>query len=189
MRLKSVFLMAQMLMMPLCLVAQPTLYIVRHAEKVANWPEKELGNFQPLSEEGVATARRLANHFATTRLAAIYCSSTTRCLHTAFPLAQQSGIPLDTALALRDTAAISEFYETLAKKFKPDQSVLLVTHSNIIPYLLINAGLSRDCFDRMGIQQSMSSNWLVIEGYDNLYRVERLGFKRQNCEGITRGKF
>lgn len=169
--------------------AQPTLYIVRHAEKLANWPEKELGNFQPLSEEGVATAHRLAKHFEGMNFAAIYSSSTTRSLHTAFPLAQKLGLPIDTAFALRDTSAIAAFYAELSKKFTADQSILLVSHSNIIPYLLMNAGLSRDCFDTMGIQQSMSSNWLVIEGYENVYRVERLGMKRERCEGITRGKF
>lgn len=168
---------------------QPTLYIVRHAEKLANWPEKELGNFQPLSEEGVATAHRLAKHFETMKFAAIYSSSTTRSLHTAFPLAQKLGLPIDTALALRDTSAIAAFYVELSKKFTADQSILLVTHSNMIPYLLMKAGLAPACFDKMGIQQSMSSSWLVIEGYENVYRVERLGMRRQHCEGITRGKF
>lgn len=169
--------------------AQPTLYIVRHGEKLANWPEKELGNYQPLSEEGVATARRLAKHFEATKFAAIYSSSTTRTLHTAFPLAQTLGLALDTALALRDTSAIDAFYGVLSKKFGPHQSILLVTHSNLIPYLLMKAGLARECFDNMGIQQSTSGSWLVIEGYDNVYRVERLGEKRQGCEGITRARF
>jgi phosphohistidine phosphatase SixA len=177
----------------LCIAAtaypQPTLYIVRHAEKLANWPEKELGDFQPLSETGVATSHRLAKHLASIKFAAIYSSSTTRALHTAFPFAQELGLPIDTALALRDTSAIATFYAELSKKFNANQFILLVTHSNIIPYLLMNAGLSRDCFDRMGIQRSMSSSWLVIEGYDNLYRVERLGAKREKCDGITRGKF
>lgn len=177
----------------LCIAAtaypQPTLYIVRHAEKLANWPEKELGDFQPLSETGVATAHRLAKHLASIKFAAIYSSSTTRALHTAFPIAQSLGLPIDTARALRDTSAIDLFFAELSRKFSADQAILLVSHSNIIPYLLIKAGLARECFDRMGIQPSMSSTWLVIEGYENIYRVERLGMKRQSCEGITREKF
>ncbi len=184
--------------------AQPTLYIVRHAEKLANWPERELGNFQPLSEEGIATSNRLAKHFEKFPFAAIYSSSTTRSLHTAFLVVQKSGLAVDTALAMRDTSAIDYFYSTISKKFGPDKSVLLVTHSNIIPYLLIKAGLPKECFDTMGIHQSMESRWLLIEGYDNIYKVEKLGVKRtptsatqtadrssgqDGCEGITRGKF
>ncbi|MGH2567588.1 MAG: phosphoglycerate mutase family protein, partial [Bacteroidota bacterium] len=171
--------------------SQPTVYIVRHAEKLANWPEQEHGPFQPLSEEGVATARRLAQHFGTIPFAAIYSSPTTRSLHTGFPLSQQLNLPLLATDALRDTALIDSFYTELSQHFNVGQAVLLVTHSNIIPYLLIKAGLSRDCYDKMGIQSSMVSRWLVIEGYENIYRVESLGAKRATigCEGITREKF
>ncbi len=170
-------------------LSQPVLYIVRHAEKLANWPERELGTFQPLSEAGVATAARLAKHFEAMKFAAIYSSSTTRTLHTTFPLSQKLGVPVDTVRAMMDTAAIESFYAQLSKKFGPDQSVLLVTHSNIIPYLLVKAGLSSECFDNMGVQKSMGSSWLVVEGYDNIYKVEGLGKKRTGCEGITRGRF
>ncbi len=176
--------------------AQPTLYIVRHAEKLANWPEKELGNFQPLSEEGAASAKRLAKHFEGTHFDAISSSSATRSLHTAFLVAQKSGLPIDTALALRDTAAIDSFYSALSKKFGPDKSILLVSHQNIIPYLLIKAGLTKDCFDKMGIHQSMESRWLLLEGYDNIFKVEPWGMKQtstasgqEGCKGITRERF
>ena len=168
-------------------VAQPRLYIVRHAEKVANWPEQSLGNFQPLSEEGVATAKRLAKHFEKASFAAVYSSSTTRALHTAFMVGQKLSLPVDTALAMRDTSAIEAFYSSLSKKFGPTQSVLLVTHQNIVPYLLVKAGLTRDCFDAMGIHPSMESRWLLIEGYDNIFVVERMGMK--DCTGITRERF
>ena len=170
-------------------MAQPKLYIVRHAEKIANWPEQSLGNFQPLSDEGGATARRLAKHFEKTTIAAIYSSSTTRTLHTAFMVGQKLGLPVDTASAMRDTSAIEAFYSSLAKKFGPTQSVLLVTHQNIIPYLLLKAGLTRDCFDAMGIHPSMESRWLLIEGFDNIFVVQRMGMKENNCAGITREKF
>lgn len=169
--------------------AQPKIYIVRHAEKVANWPERELGNFQPLSDEGMATAKRLAGHFEKFSFAAIYSSSTTRTLHTAFQVGQKLGIPIDTALAMRDTSAIDAFYSTLSKKFGPDKSVLLVTHQNIIPYLLIKAGLRSDCFDAMGIHSSMESRWLLVEGFDNIYSVERVGAKQNGCAGIIRERF
>jgi phosphohistidine phosphatase SixA len=170
-------------------LAQPKLYIVRHAEKVANWPERTLGTFQPLSEEGVATAKRLAKCFEKASFAAIYSSSTTRALHTAFVVGQKLNLPVDTAFAMRDTSAIEAFYSFLSKKFGPTQSVLLVSHQNIVPYLLLRAGLTRDCFDAMRIHPSMESSWLLIEGYDNIYIVERMGKNEKDCVGITLEKF
>jgi len=182
-------LLFTLLLFPITSLSQPTLYIVRHAEKLANWPEQTLGIYHPLSETGVATATRLAKHFETMKFAAIYSSATTRSLHTAFPLSQKLGLPIESARALADTAAIEAFYAELSAKFKPGQSVLLVTHSNIAPYLLMKAGMSNECFEAMGIVKSMGSSWLVIEGYDNIYKVENLWKKRMGCEGITRGKF
>jgi len=169
--------------------SQPKLYIVRHAEKLANWPEETHGQFHPLSEAGVATANRLAKHFETMKFSAIYSSPATRTLHTAFPLSQKLGVAIESARALADTSAIDAFYAELSKKFKPGQSILLITHSNITPYLLMKAGMPRDCFDAMGIQKSMGSSWLVTEGYDNIYTVEKLGTPVGDCGGITRSKF
>jgi len=180
-----VSLLVFFLVVPVSSFSQPTLYIVRHAEKLAHWPEAQLGTFHPLSEKGVATASRLAQHFETMKFTAIYSSVTTRALHTAFPLSEKLGLPIETAQALADTSAIDDFYREISKRFGPGQSILLVTHSNIIPYLLLKAGMSRECFDEMGIIRSMGSAWLVTEGYDNLYIVENLGRKRTGCEGIT----
>ncbi|MCI0707591.1 MAG: histidine phosphatase family protein [Ignavibacteriae bacterium] len=170
-------------------VSQPKLYIVRHAEKLANWPEETLGTYHPLSEKGVATADRLAKHFETMQFAAIYSSPTTRTLHTAFPLAQKLNMDINTAKALADTSAINAFLAELLTTFKPDQSVLLVSHSNIIPYVLMKAGMPRSCFEEMGIIRSMGSSWLVTEGYDNIYVVEQQETAKEHCGGVTRTKF
>lgn len=170
-------------------LSQPKLYIIRHAEKLANWPEDKHGPYQPLSETGVATANRLAKHFETTKFAAIYSSPTTRTLHTAFPVSQKLGQPTEAVRALADTSALDAFIADLSKKFKADQSILLVSHSNIIPYLLMKAGMPRDCLDEMGIIRSMGSSWLVTEGYDSIYIIEQLGNTKGKCGGVTRAKF
>jgi phosphohistidine phosphatase SixA len=178
-----------LLLLPASLAAQPTLYIVRHAEKLDGWPEREHGPFHPLSDRGIATAHRLAAHFAATPVAAIFSSPTTRSLHTAYPLSHASGIPLQAARAMMDTSAIDEFLRTVASDYTADQAVLLVTHSNIIPYILIKLGLAKECFEAMDIHPSSTSRWLLAEKHENLYVVKNwggdwLGEKEDGCAGI-----
>ena len=62
--------------------AQPTIYIVRHAEKVDSWPDAHQA-FQPLSSKGISTSDDLAIYFSEINLSAIYSSTTVRTMHTA----------------------------------------------------------------------------------------------------------
>jgi len=170
--------------------AQPTIYLVRHTEKLANWPgDDDLDAFQPLSAEGIARAQKLAEQFKPGAVAAVFSSRTTRTLHTALPLAQKLKLSIEVAEACMDTATISAFYKKLSQRFGPDKAVVLVTHSNIIPYLLMKAGLSPTCFKAMGIAASSPDSWLLIEGYDNIWRVEKWQTDAKTCEGFWRMKY
>lgn len=169
--------------------AQPTIYLVRHAEKLPGWPGDSLDAFQPLSAEGIARAQHLAEQFEAGSVAAIFSSPTTRTLHTALPLAQKLGLPIQTAAACMDTAAIDSFYLSLTKRFAPGKAVVIVSHSNIIPYLLIKAGLPASCRKEMGITDADAEGWLLIEGYDNIWRVDKLGAIGQKCLGVVRMHF
>jgi broad specificity phosphatase PhoE len=168
--------------------AQPTLYLVRHAEKLANWPDDDDWDaFHPLSTEGVARAQKLAEQFQPGTIAAVFSSRTTRALHTALPLAQKLKLAIKVADACMDTAAISAFYQTLAQRFGSDKAVVLVSHSNIIPYLLIKAGLSPTCYKEMGIAAAAPKSWLLIEGYGNIWKVEKVHASTpKTCAGFVR---
>jgi phosphohistidine phosphatase SixA len=170
--------------------AQPTIYLVRHAEKLANWPDDDaLDAFHPLNAAGVARARKLAEHFMPGEIAAIFSSRTTRALHTALPLAQKLGLSIEAADACMDTAAIAAFYKNLAKRFGSNKSVVLVSHSNIIPYLLIKAGLPQACFKEMGIKASSPKAWLLVEGYDHFWKVIKLNSSQAGCPDFARLKY
>jgi phosphohistidine phosphatase SixA len=169
--------------------AQPTIYLVRHAEKLANWPGDDLDAYHPLSAEGVARAQKLAEQFQPGAIAAVFSSRTTRALHTALPLAQKLKLSIEVVDACMDTAAIGAFYKTLAQRFGPDKAVVLVSHSNIIPYLLIKAGLAPSCFKEIGIVASAPNSWLLIEGYDGIWRVEKSRTATKTCEGFSRIKY
>ncbi|MFQ5637146.1 MAG: phosphoglycerate mutase family protein [bacterium] len=169
--------------------AQPTIYIVRHAEKLANWPGGETSAFQPLSAEGLARAEELVGRFEGIHLKAIYSSLTTRTLHTAFPLSQKLSLPITVAKACQDTSAISAFLSELNEAYEQEDAVLLISHSNIIPYMLMKAGLPKGCHDEMGFTTSTSHSWIVIQGYDNIWKLDSRRDKALECGGIRKLKF
>jgi broad specificity phosphatase PhoE len=169
---------------------QPTIYIIRHAEKLATWLEDDaLEAFHPLSAEGVARAQKLTEQFQPGAIAAIFSSRTTRALHTALPLSQKLNLPVEVVDACMDTAAIAPFYKNLAQRFGPDKSVVLVSHSNIIPYLLLKAGLPRACFKEMRLKDAAPNEWLLSEGYDNIWQVKKSTSAQSHCADFTRKIF
>ncbi len=171
------------------LSAQPQIYLVRHAEKLDNWPGGMAGQFQPLSAEGLKTADRLAAHFEEGQIKAVFSSATTRTLHTAFPVAQKMGLQPQITRACSDTSKISEFLQELQSKFKPSDTVLIVSHSNIVPYFLIKSGLSAECQDAMGFSTSTSHTWLLTDFYGELFYVADLKKANKSCGDFKRIKF
>ncbi len=165
--------------------AQPVVYIVRHAEKLPEWSD-DYDAHHPLSEIGMARAQKLAEQFEKGALVAIYSSRTTRTLHTVMPLAQKLWLHVQIAEACVDTSAMASFFIDLKKKYKPNEAVLLVSHSNIIPYLLLKAGLPETCRKEIGLVAPDDSGELMIEGYDSIWRID---LSRKGCEGFTRKRY
>jgi len=169
--------------------AQPTLYLIRHAEKIPTWAGRQLDAYHPLSTEGIATASVVSNYFKSKKIHGIYSSKTTRTLHTAFPLSESKKIAIQTAKACMDTSAIDGFLEKLNKEFRTDQSVVLFSHSNIIPYLLIKSGLPGSCYKDAGIVKSEQTTWLLIQGYDHIWKIEPGESNKRKCSDFQRIKF
>lgn len=165
----------------------PKLYIIRHAEKLDGWPGGEASKFQPLSEKGLAAARRLADHFKPGQLTAIFSSATTRTLHTALPVAQKLGLQIQIASACADTAAIDSFLTALKQRYGPDDAVLLVSHSNIIPYLLIKAGLPKACYAKMDFTEWEGG--LLTDYYGELFSIENFANPKPSCADFRRQNF
>jgi len=89
-----------------------------------------------------------------------------------------------------DTTAIDSFYAEIKKNYGPGQAILLVSHSNIIPYLLMRAGLPTACRREMRFANAPdASGWWVIEGFDNLWRIEAAGSARKNCSDFKRLRY
>lgn len=168
--------------------AQPTIYIVRHAEKVDTWPDGILDAYHPLSTVGVARAESLATVFDKGSIAGIYSSRTTRTVHTALPLSQKLGLPIMEATACQDTSLILDFYGEIIRSYSTDQSVLLISHSDIIPHLMLKAGLPLDCWSEQGISGRPGKE-LLIAGYTGIWRIDLSRSMNGDCSGFTRREF
>jgi broad specificity phosphatase PhoE len=175
-------LLLLLLLLPVPAAALDALYLVRHAEKVDDWPAApELDAFRPLSPAGVTRAEALAIRLRNEGIAAAYTSRTTRCIATAEPLAKAARIPIVAEDASTHPSEMADFLAGLRQKHAGDRAVLIVGHSNTIPELLLRLGAKPECLARLGITGQPGS--LLIEGYDGLWRVD---LKKQGCEAIAR---
>jgi broad specificity phosphatase PhoE len=175
------------LALALSLVASPVaaldvIFLVRHAEKVDDWPAaRDLDAFRPLTPAGAARAEALAGRLKGEGVGAIYSSRTTRSLATGEPLAKVTGKPLMVDDASTKPAEMDGFLTALREKHPADHAVLIVGHSNTLPELLVRLGAKPDCFQRLGITGQAGS--LMTESYDGVWRVD---LKKQGCEAIER---
>jgi broad specificity phosphatase PhoE len=164
------------------LAALDVIFLVRHAEKVDDWPAaRDLDAFRPLNSAGVARAEALAARLKGESIAAIYSSRTTRSLATGEPLAKATAKPLTADDASTKPAEMDGFLTALREKHPADHAVLVVGHSNTIPELLVRLGAKPDCFQRLGITGQAGS--LMTESYDGQWRVD---LKKQGCEAVGR---
>ncbi len=181
-------LLAVILQMP-SVWAQPTVYLVRHAEKIPEWLSDDLDRYHPLSEAGMARAQKLAGQFEKGSLAAIFSSPTTRTLHTVQPLAHKLWLQVEIAEACYDTSAMSALLTVLQQRYKPEEAVLLVSHSHHLPHFLIKAGLPKACWRELGLVAPEGTGEIMIEGYENIWKIARLGETNKGCEGFSRRLF
>ncbi len=103
--------------------AEPTLFIVRHAEK-ADSKEKD----PDLSEAGRARAQALVRLLKDAKITAIYATAFKRTQETAAPLAQALGLAV-TVLPSAPAALLERVRETSG-------NVLIVGHGNTLPDLI-----------------------------------------------------
>ncbi|WP_262696346.1 SixA phosphatase family protein [Kordiimonas aquimaris] len=103
----------------------PAIYLVRHAEKLA---DTDPG----LTEKGIARAEALAHLMKSADLKVVYSTPYKRTMMTAKPSAEQAHLEVQSY----DPRALRDFAEKLKADFNANsQSVLVVGHSNTTPVL------------------------------------------------------
>ena len=173
------FLFVLLFFLKVEIYSQPKIYIVRHAEKVSGWDQK-LTDYQPLSEKGNETSQRLKKYLAEKKISAIFSSAKTRTLTTAFPTSKFKKMKIRTHPGCSDTSKINNLLNLLKEKYNDDESVLIISHSNIIPYFLIKCGLKENEFERLNITNG--ENWLLTDYYGEVIIID-------NKKNIYKEKF
>ena len=110
-------------------MAQPTVIVVRHGQKLDNSPDPVL------SPQGEAQAARLANMLAATGITAIYTTQFKRTIMLAAPTAKRLGIT-PVSVPAKETESLLARIRTHGK----GEVVLVVGHSNTVPAILTGLG-------------------------------------------------
>jgi len=111
-------------------VAGPTIFFVRHAEKATTG-----GDDMDISETGRARAESLATVLKDAEISAIYTTELKR--------TQQTAAPLAKALHLEPTVIPAKDQPALIEKLKASSgNVLVVGHGNTIPNLIKSLGIA-----------------------------------------------
>ena len=118
-------------------VAQPTIFLVRHAERADTAPgtSPTMAADPDLSDAGRARADSLATALKDANITAIYA--------TEFKRTQQTAAPLAKALGLTVTIVTSKSEPELIDRLKKSKgNVLVVGHSNTVPEIIKALGVT-----------------------------------------------
>ena len=117
--------------------AQPTIFLVRHAERADTAPgtNPTMAADPDLSDAGRTRAESLATALKDAKITAIYA--------TEFKRTQQTAAPLARALGLTVTVVTSKSAPELADRLKKNKgNVLVVGHSNTVPEIIKALGVT-----------------------------------------------
>lgn len=134
---RSLLTVATVLFLASPAMAQPAVFLVRHAERADTAPgaTPAMGADPDLSEAGKARAESLATMLKDAKITAIFA--------TEFKRTQQTAAPLAKALGLTVTTVPSKNTVDLVKQLKAAKgNVLVVGHSNSVPDVIKGLGVS-----------------------------------------------
>lgn len=123
---KLLFALILAIIVPQAALAADTVFVMRHLQKAD-------GADPPLSAEGSANARAVADMLAKSGIKAIFATPTRRVMETAQPLAAELGIAV-TPYDPNDPAALVKAVAATGG------AVLVVGHSNTVPDLVARFG-------------------------------------------------
>jgi len=148
-----------------------TVYLIRHAEKETAWPQdRELSSMTPLTAEGLARAERWAEHLKDAGIVAVYGSPTTRSLHTGLPVSQRLEVPLQADVRTVQSDNAAAFLAEMKSTHADAEAILIVGHSNTVPYFLEAAEVPEECLAELGVSEH--SYGPGIDGNDGLWTVQ-----------------
>ena len=137
MRISIVFALLVAVLCAAPVAAQPTIFLVRHAERADGAPgaNTKMAPDPDLSDAGRARAESLATALKDANITAIYA--------TEFKRTQQTAAPLAKALGLTVTIVTSKSEPEVIDHLKKSKgNVLVVGHSNTVPEIIKALGVT-----------------------------------------------
>ena len=106
-------------------------YLVRHAKAKnrAKWTEPD--HLRPLTAAGYKQAAALPSHYDAQPFSRLFSSPYVRCVETLEPLADATGLPLETADALAEGATGGDALE-LARALAAEGEAVCCTHADVM---------------------------------------------------------
>jgi 2,3-bisphosphoglycerate-dependent phosphoglycerate mutase len=148
---RAIAILAFLLFLPSAVLAQSTIFVVRHAERADAGMAAVSGADPDLSDLGRARAESLAAMLKDARITHIFV--------TEFKRTRQTAEPLATRLRLVPTVMSSKSTPGVAERVKSTPgNVLVVGHSNTVP----------DILKALGVEEAVV---LADSEYDNLFVV------------------
>ena len=181
-RLLAFALCASMVLAPAAdLVALEKIFVIRHAEKDKDawWDGRAVDRYRPLNDQGLQRAERWAQRLADEGLVAVYTSETSRTVQTAMPLARALDIPLLPGNASIREETMADFLRELSDEHREDKAILVVGHSNTIPFLLKALGAAKSCYERLGLV----ADGTLIKGNAGLWEAD---LEHRGCRRLSR---
>jgi 2,3-bisphosphoglycerate-dependent phosphoglycerate mutase len=126
-------------------LSQPTVFILRHAEKADDSQDAEL------SEAGRARAEALANMLKDSKISVIYATEFKRTQQTAAPLSKALGLTITSLPAANQAALVVQLRTSTGNS-------LVVGHGNTIPEIIKALGIS----EPVSISETDYDNLFVI---------------------------
>jgi broad specificity phosphatase PhoE len=148
-------LAALLLVLPSTLLAQPAVFLVRHAERADAGMMAPAGADPDLSPAGRARAESLAAVLKDARITAIYVTEYRRAGQTADPLAKLLRVE-PSVVTSKDIAALVDRLKAASG------NVLVIGHSNTLPAVI----------KALGVEETLAIDDME---YDNLFIVTRGG--------------
>jgi 8-oxo-dGTP diphosphatase len=114
--------------------ARTTVHLVRHAKAGSRRAWSADDALRPLSKRGRAQARALAKRLSGARVSRIVTSPFVRCVETVSPLAERTGLELETSDALGEGASLADSLQVFGTCV--GHNAVLCTHGDVLGDLL-----------------------------------------------------
>ena len=148
---RALLALAVLFFIPCAVLAQPAVFLVRHAERADAGTKPPPGADPDLSAAGHARAERLAAMLKDARIGQIFVTEFKRTRQTAAPLAKLLGVE-PTVITQKDVKALADRLRSASS------NVLVIGHTNTLPEIV----KVLDVADKVSVEETEFDNLFIV---------------------------